>query len=289
MVKCIAIKRTNIKLIAMKFTVVLYLIVLGLLSCEWGSAPKKEDHPIFKDTLTYTYKTIHERAADCGNKPDSACTAVKIRFPEFKGKTLLNDTIKSKLLNLFILDKPDTSLKDLVQNFLKAYADFKKSSIGARREMFFELDTYAKVIRQDSALVSLEYGGYTFLGGAHGSSFTGFVNWNPIANKEILLKDILVDGYSTQLTKIGEEIFRKDEELTDTASLEPDYFFKDGKFALNENYAITPLGLRFMYNQYEIKPYSAGQTELFIPYTRIKTILRPNSVVAQFINKNAGI
>jgi hypothetical protein len=273
----------------MKIAVVLCLMVLGLSSCEWGSMPKKEDHPIFKDTLTYTYKTIHERAADCGNKPDSACTVVKMKYPEFKGQPLLNDTIKSKLLNLFILEKPDTSLKDLSQNFLNAYADFKKSGRGARTEMFFELDIHAKVIRQDSALVSLEYGGYTFLGGAHGASFTGFVNWNPKANKEILLKDILVDGYNSQLTKVAEGIFRKNEKLTDTASLEPDYFFKDGKFALNENYAITPLGLRFMYNQYEIKPYAAGQTELFIPYTRIKTILRPNSVVTQFINKNAGI
>jgi hypothetical protein len=272
----------------MRLTALLCLMVLGLSSCEWGSMPKKEDHPIFKDTLVYTYKTIHERAADCGNKPDSACTVVKIKYPEFKGQTVLNDTVESKLLNIFMLsEKPDTSLKDLTKDFLKAYTDFKKSH--TKTEMFYELDTYAKVILQDSALVSLEYGGYTFQGGAHGASFTGFINWNPKANKEILLKDILVDGYNAQLTKIAESIFRKDEKLADTASLAGNYFFKDNKFALNENYAITPLGLRFMYNQYEIKPYAAGQTKLFIPYTHIKTLLRPNSVAAQFIIKNAGI
>ena len=288
MVKRFPFKRTNIKLVAMRITALLCLMVLGLSSCEWGSAPKKDDHPIFKDTLVYSYKTIHERAADCGDKPDSACTVVKIKYPEFKGQTALNDTVESRLINLFMLsEKPDTSLKDLTQNFLIAYSNFKKSD--TRTKMFFELDTYAKVILQDSALVSLECGGYMFQGGAHGASFTGFINWNPKANKEIQLKDILVDGYQTQLTRIAETIFRKDEKLADTASLAPNYFFKDNKFALNENYAITPIGLRFMYNQYEIKPYAAGKTELFIPYTRIKTLLRPNSVAAQFIIKNAGI
>jgi hypothetical protein len=48
---------------------------------------------------------------------------------------------------------------------------------------------------------------------------------------------------STELTKIAEQIFRKNEKLTDTSSLARDYFFKDNKFALNENYSITPAGI----------------------------------------------
>ena len=58
---------------------------------------------------------------------------------------------------------------------------------------------------------------------------------------------------------------------------------KDNQFALNNNFLITPLGLRFLYNQYEIKPYSAGQTVLFIPYAKIKSLLLPHTVVSQYI------
>ena len=263
-------------------------MILGLSACEWGSTPKKEQHDIFKDTLAYSYHTVQERAADCGDKPDSACTVVNIKYPEFKGKTSLNDTIKSKILNLFTVNnKTDTSLQAMGQSFLKAYTDFKKTSPAS--EMYYTMDSYVKVIQQDSALISLEYGGYTFQGGAHGSSFTGFINWNPKANKEITLDDILTGSNYGQLTTAAESIFRKNEKLTDTSSLARDYFFKDNKFALNSNYSITPLGLRFIYNQYEIKPYAAGQTVLFIPYASIKTLLQPKSVAAQYINKNAGI
>jgi hypothetical protein len=99
----------------------------------------------------------------------------------------------------------------------------------------------------------------------------------------------LVDGYHSELTKIAEQIFRKNEKLTDTSSLARDYFFKDNKFALNENYSITPAGFKFVYNQYEIKPYAAGKTELLLPYSQIKKLMRPQSVAAQYIHKNAGI
>lgn len=272
----------------MKITSFLLLAVLGLSSCQWGAPKKPTPDAIFKDTLTYTYQAIHERAADCGSKPDSTCTVVDIKYPLFKGQGVLNDTIKHKLLNIFMLgEKPDTSLNSLTTNFLKSYTDAKKDD--PRSEMFYTLESYAKVIRQDSSLLALEYGGYSYQGGAHGGSFTGFINWDTKTNKNVTLDDILVDGYKPQLTKIAEKVFRKNEKLTDTSSLKNDYFFKDDKFALNENYSITPAGIRFVYNQYEIKPYAAGQTELLLSYSQLKTLMRPKSVASQYIYKNAGI
>jgi hypothetical protein len=85
------------------------------------------------------------------------------------------------------------------------------------------------------------------------------------------------------LTKVADSIFRKQENLTPTASLKNDYFFKGDQFSLNKNFLITPLGLKFLYNQYEIKPYAAGQTVLDIPYAQIKTLLQPGTVVDRYI------
>jgi hypothetical protein len=272
----------------MKVTSLLLLAVLGLSSCQWGATKKPTPDAIFRDTLTYTEQTIHERAADCGSKADSGCTVVKIKYPVFKGKPTLNDSIKHKLLNIFMLgEKPDTSLRVLATSFLKSYTDAKKDD--PRSEMFYTLESYVKVIRQDSSLLAMEYGGYSYQGGAHGASFTGFINWDVKTDKPVVLDDILVSGYQAQLTKIAEKIFRKYEKLADTSSLARDYFFKDNKFALNQNYSITPAGIRFVYNQYEIKPYAAGQTELLLPYSQLKTLMRPKSVASQYIYKNAGI
>lgn len=256
------------------------MLITGLSSCMWGEH-RNQKPDINTDTLTYAYHTIKQRAADCGTKPDSSCTIVKVKYPVFNNQLVLNDTITHKLVNLFAVNKADNDLPQYIKHFLAGYDDFKKHD--ARSAMVFISDSHAKIIRQDSSLTTLEVSGYSFQGGAHGSSITIFINWNTKSEKNITLADILVNGYEGSLNQVAESIFRKEEKLTANASLAHDYFFKDNKFALNKNFLITPLGIRFLYNQYEIKPYAAGQTDVFIPYTQIKSLLRPNTVVTQYL------
>ncbi|RWY50371.1 DUF3298 and DUF4163 domain-containing protein [Mucilaginibacter gilvus] len=272
----------------MRLTFLLGLVLFALTSCNFGR-PKNNKPDIFKDTVAYTMQSIHERANDCGNKADSACTVAKIAYPVFKAQEALNDSLKRGLLNINFSDNisHDTSLKMMTDRYFEEYADFKKYN--KTEDRFFTIDTYAKVVNQDSSLLALEYGGYVYEGGAHGADFTEFINWNPNTKRGIYLKDILLPGAYPKLTKIAEEIFRKNEKLKDTSSLARDYFFRDNKFWLNENYLFTPVGIRFVYNEYEIKPYAAGQTELLIPWAQIKTLIRPNAVVAPYTKKDAGI
>jgi hypothetical protein len=260
---------------------VVYFIVISVSSCTWG-IPHNPKKAIAKDTLSYTYKTFKERGPDCGNKPDSACTVINLKYPIFKGQKTLNDTVNSQLTSTFkIDDKSDYTITALAKHFMDFY--HKDVASGHATDMAYDLDIDESVIRQDSDLTTLQLKGYIYLGGAHGGSLITFTNWNTKANRKIALTDILIPGYQEKLRREGEKIFRKNERLSDTASLADGYFFKDNKFALNDNYLITPLGIRFLYNEYEIKPYAAGATDLFIPYTQIKSLLRPNTVVSQYI------
>ncbi|MCC8408132.1 DUF3298 and DUF4163 domain-containing protein [Mucilaginibacter sp. UR6-1] len=261
---------------------VIAALLTTLASCHWADDHVEQKDAIYRDTLKYTYKTIQQRAADCGDKADSTCTHFEVTYPEFTGQQKLNDSVTHKLLVLFAYDgKADSSLNAYAKRFLGDYETFKKENPDTK--MYFEMDSHASVIHQDTNLVAIEVGGYIFQGGAHGGSTTVFINWDTKANKDLTLDDLLVDGYGPKLTAIAEKIFRKDEKLSDTASLATNYFFESNKFALNSNFMVTPVGLRFLYNQYEIKPYAAGQTELLIPYAQIKPLLRPNTVITQFV------
>jgi hypothetical protein len=270
----------------MKFNHLTILALIGISLAACNSAPKKEVADIFTDTLTYQFKAVNSKADDCAGKPDSSCTTVKFKYPAFDNQPLLNDTVVTGLAMLMDRQKGIAGLQRLTWQFLQDYKDFKKQD--PKSVMFFTLDCKVNVVRQDSSLVGLEYNGYQFSGGAHGATFIKYLNWDVTGHKKLLLSDILKPGYGSELNKVAEKIFRKQENLTETASLKDNYFFKDDKFALNENYLITPLGLTFIYNQYEIKPYAAGQTKLTIPYSQIKTLLQPGTVVARYTN-NAGI
>jgi len=257
------------------------MIAIAFAACQWGG-PVKVAPAITTDTLQYTYKTVKQRAADCGNSPDSACTVANIVYPIFDGQAALNNMIASGLLSQVGLGKkPDSSLQQLLDHYFTLYNGEKAN--GHNADMFYILRSNVYVVRQDSSLLTLQFSEKGYFGGAHGNMSTLFLNWNSKSGKKIQLSDILVNGYEEPLNQIAETIFRKDEKLTPTAPLSPDYFFDKGKFKLNDNFMITPLGLRFLYNEYEIKPYSAGQTGLNIPYSEIRSLLRPNTVVTQYI------
>jgi hypothetical protein len=258
----------------------LCFVALSISACTWKK-PGPTDATITKDTLNYTYKTFKQRAADCGSKADSACTIVKFVYPVFNGQKSLNDSVTGKLLRAYATDKnPDTSFTFLAKAFLEKYQNGIK---GLNNPPLYSLKGNTKILRQDSSLITLQTYVYSFEGGAHPSSNTIFFNWNTKAGKRIMLNDLLKDNKQDSLNLIAEVIFRKNEKLSATATLANNYFFSGNKFALNSNYLITPTGLRFLYNEYEIKPYDAGTTDLFIPYSQIKSLLKPNSVVSQYI------
>jgi hypothetical protein len=267
----------------MRVWILIFAVMLGLSACHWGET-RHQKPDINTDTLAFTYDTIKNWAPDCGNKADSACSVALIIYPKFKAQKALNDTLARKLMSAGFNSpdkKRDTSLKSFASNFIKGY--IKDNPKQYSPDMFYTLNLKAQVIRQDSSLTTLQIDGFIYQGGAHGSSSVSFINWHTKSQSHVTLGDILTDGYKIKLTAIADTIFRRQEKLSDTSSLARDYFFKDNKFALNENYLIAPIGLRFLYNQYEIKPYAAGTTNLFIPYNKIKLLLRPNTVVTQYI------
>lgn len=267
----------------MRLCIFVFAVMLSLSACQWGETTHQKPD-VNTDTLAFISDTIKNLAPDCGNKADSACSVALIIYPKFMTQKALNDTLAQKLMSAGFNNpdkRRDTSLKSFASNFIKGY--IKDNPKQYSPDMFYTLNLKAKVVRQDSSLTTLQVDGYVYQGGAHGSSSVSFINWNTKTRSHVTLADILTVGYKPKLTAIADTIFRRQEQLSDTSSLARDYFFKDAKFALNDNYLITPLGIRFLYNQYEIKPYAAGTTDLFIPYNKIRSLLRPNTVVTQYI------
>lgn len=259
----------------MRTYIVFSVILLLITACNWDK-PHRQKPAVTRDTLTYQYETFKQRADDCGNKPDSGCTVIKIIYPVFSNQPALNDTITGHLTSLFqVNEDAGKGFTELAKRFMDTYHKDK-------RHLPYTLVSQARVVRQDSNLVTLQLSGYNFMGGAHGNSITSFINWNTATTTPVQLSDILTDGYEKPLNAIAEKIFRKQEQLSDTVSLKANYFFTNGRFSLNNNFLITPTGIRFLYNQYEIKPYAAGQTNLVVPYSQIKSLLKPHTVISQF-------
>ena len=53
----------------------------------------------------------------------------------------------------------------------------------------------------------------------------------------------------------------------------------------NGNFYITDESINYVFNPYEIAPYSLGQTEVIIPFYKLKGILKPNNIISHLIDK----
>lgn len=119
--------------------------------------------------------------------------------------------------------------------------------------------------------VQLSQHAYMFTGGAHPNSV--YV-WSVISKKDgttLLLKDVVKDV--AQFNRIAEKYFRISRELSPDENLSDDFWFENKTFACNNNFSISPEGITFMFNAYEIAPYVFGTTEFTVPMSEIKGLL----------------
>lgn len=244
------------------------MLLASASSCQSNKADGSKAHKHVvtgsKDTLVYHDSTIKEIspyfAAD-GDKIDT--TYIGLTYPIFKDSTM-NRYVKENIL----LGKEQT-LDQYVNNFLEGYANFVEEN-EVRHPLAWQKETFIGVMMNNPYLIMMDNNTYEFSGGAHGNSYTLWNVYDVQTKEKLELNTFISENKMKEFTKIAERFFRQEEGLTDTTSLESDYFFENDTFALAANYGISKEGIMFYYNPYEIKPYSEGPTLLTIPFEGIQ-------------------
>jgi hypothetical protein len=271
----------------MKTLLLLISFIAILSSCN--KSPKN-DLETTSDTLSYVQKSFEKHSQTCVSQ-DSLCATVKFDYPEFESAKI-NDIIKSEIINIYHDEEDSTTTRpktfeDLAKPFVADYdvkikegKDFVKNANKQYEGGFLATPWYMEakmdVQRQTNKYLMLHTNTNWFMGGAHPISMEYYYIYNREDFKRIRLDDLFKPNFDQKLLLIAETIFRKQEKLKPADKLGEDngYFFEKGKFILNDNFTLTETGIKFLYNVYEIKPYAAGITELEIPYTELKEILK---------------
>ncbi len=256
----------------MKNLIACYFLLLFISACNSGT--DKTRKVALTDTLSYAYDSVKVNSKSTTRVIDTA--KASISFPIFKNDTL-NQFIKRKVFDFFAKEEPATSYQDIANSFIKGYEDFLSENPETQQSWFLIIKI--NVLEQTPNYLSLKYIHSDYAGGAHGNTTISFLNYNPKTNTQITIDSLIQKEKMEALIQIAEGIFRKNEKLTATEPLDEKYFFEKGKFVLAQNFHVTDMGLIFLYNPYEIKPYSEGYTELTIPFSALKTIAKPNTIL----------
>ena len=149
---------------------------------------------------------------------------------------------------------------------------------------WYQLQKSNEILYEDESVLSYSVQHADYTGGAHGSLNVLYYTIDLNELTTITEESIFKPNYYKFLTsKIIERLMKK-YNLDSPAKLMEEGFFDINEIAPNNNFWINNEGIHYIYNQYEIAPYSMGPIEVTIPYEDIKSIIIPESIAGQFIN-----
>ncbi|WP_158642548.1 DUF3298 and DUF4163 domain-containing protein [Chitinophaga japonensis] len=202
-----------------------------------------------------------------------------ILWPAAANNERMADFIKSAIVNGNSTPAPQQFVKRNIDSFLTAY----KGSIagmdtsGLNDETMnaswnWTSDADMKVVWNQYPLLVLEYAGYEFTGGAHGNGGASYQVLDLDRQKVLKVADVFKGNYKTALTRELGLAFRKAYRMPNGESLQQ--MLMVDKIEPNDNFILTNKGVVFSYTPYEIGAYALGQISLFVPYERIREVLK---------------
>jgi len=247
----------------------------------------KKDSSLEND-LKYKVVLFEKQSDGCDSLRDDFCAKIKIEFPQITNyeNSIVMDKINQSIQSLFSTNEnanmDSINFDNEMNSFIEDYQEFITEFPDASQAWFVEKTGEVKLNRGN--IFSTDYMEYSYTGGAHSNTDVEFRNYN-LSNGEIIsLDEIIFPDKQTELTKVGEEEFRKLKELSAEIDLgQAGFWFENNEFYLNDNFLITDSSLVFYYNNYEITAYAFGPTELIIPYTKIKSLIDEKSLIKPLV------
>lgn len=218
-------------------------------------------------------------------------TSWKCEYPIFEHSPA-GDSINAGILKVIVSRTPSFEEQPVAKTIEEAAAAFIKeaeeSQRGEKENVFpWESEVSGQVLLDQPGIVTVSIHSYTFTGGAHGMSVTSCLVFDTHTGKQLTLDDLFISGYQGKLDRLIGQRYRQMRGMAPDEPLngEKGGLFED-RIAHNDNFALTGSGIRFLYNQYDIAPYAAGQIEIELPFSNLRDILKPLEAIKPLFDEH---
>jgi hypothetical protein len=255
------------------FPVLLFILVLTVSCVKHGK--REESHS--PDSLSFTYKKLFKSYQNC--HPDSSlCAYIQYEYPEFENLSgPLKDSLPGHFSRFWSWKENESSQPDsVVKKFIADYETYSKEA--KENPIPWEVEKTIRVNNQNNKWISLTFNDFGFTGGAHSNGSVKFLMLEKETGKRLTLQDFFDSTGLKKLTRIGEKYFREARELKDQETLEEEgFWFKNNLFELPQNFIFSENGILFVFNPYEVGPFSLGSTKFEIPAPQFVKFMKVNS------------
>lgn len=192
-----------------------------------------------------------------------------------------NDSLLQPIQSVFVVafageDYKDKTLKTAFEQYEKAVEDEFMEMGSFAVDDGPDISSYFKHIATTVSdttdiLITAKTTIEDYTGGAHGSHNVFYYNVDTRTGKLFKEEQLFKKDSGKQLTALLEEKAKttKNQQGDTITLLEPQEVVPNGNFYFGDT------GIVYVYNQYEIAPYSDGLIEITLPYEQIKTFINP--------------
>ena len=260
----------------MKKFVIIAVAVLALMGCNRTCQPDEVK------TKEYTYEEYYALAQ---GRVDSMYVSIALDFPvDMANKEVLNTIQRSIKYELFGDAYQDMDIQQAIEAYTAMLkTEYKQNNLpliaeGAHEELLDAIFSEQHIITSmimdvHKGILSYAVERYVFTGGAHGSNYRVFYNFDLSDGRMLHEQDFFSPGYEESLTELLlTNMINQNEEVQLIEDLK-EYGYNVDEIHPNDNFFLTDSSLVYVFGQYEIAPYALGETEIAISYDQLKDLL----------------
>lgn len=196
----------------------------------------------------------------------------------------VTDSVRKIIVNSFFgrgfsLTDPDSMLVHFEEEYFSEYIKQNEEwhKVGGL-SFNWEKVISMSVMYNSNYLLCLEYLKYAYSGGAHGMTNVAYDIIYLDDGRLLTFRDVFREDADQALSELLTMQLRKDYSIPDEVALVDAGFFVD-KVEPNRNIYVNGNGVGFLYNSYEIAPYSQGSTNIFLEWKQVSELVRQGTPV----------
>jgi hypothetical protein len=180
----------------------------------------------------------------------------------------------------FKVKQPDSMLINFEEEYLSNYVKQNKEWYSSGASFNWEKMISMSVVYNSNYMLCLEYLVYGYTGGSHGMTNISYDIIYLDDGKLLTFSDVFKENIEGELSALLTQQLRKDYQIPGNVPLKEAGFFVD-KVDPNHNIYVNGNGVGFLYNSYEIAPYSQGATHIFLQWDQLQGIVKMGTPVYQ--------
>lgn len=265
------------------YSLILFLLFMVSACSNNGSKSRNDSLTSTDNSIPFTVSdTIAKFIMDTLDS-NSPCLDIEISLPFAQGENFRSGNINSGITyaafgldSMSPHDAISTYLNTAGNEYLANRPDYinEKSADNSPAWFNYQLTIKGEQKRGYNECINYCIDNYSYEGGPHGLETCILLNFDHKSGKEIKLQDFFVENYEEPLTNLLLQALGRQISATTIDEINEKGYFNIAELYPTENFLLAPDSIIFVYNSYEIAPYSMGRTRIALGYDQIENIIK---------------